>query len=57
MEKCPILKKCLEAEGEKVTFEKYLGLNQNKEFYNILEKDIKQSTKNNFKDFLGYLSC
>ena len=56
MEKCPILKKCLEAEGEKVTFEKYLGLNQNKQFYTILEKDMKQSTKNNFKDFLGYLS-
>ena len=56
MEKSPlILEKCPKVESEKVTFEKYMGLTKNRHFYKTLEKDLRKSTKNNFKIFYSYL--
>ena len=56
MEKNPlILKKCQEADGDRLTFEKYLGFHKSKNIINELDGELKKSTKNNFKNFLSYL--
>ena len=57
MEKSPlILERCPKVENDKVSFEKYLGLdNKNRNFYPDLESPLKDAKKYNFKYFYSYL--
>ena len=56
MEKNPlILKKCQEADGDRLTFEKYLGFHKTKNPIDKLYSEVRNSTKNNMKSFLSYL--